>query len=303
MAKPKKDNRVKRKRGKKFVFLGDKQQAENQEKQEQESNPFEDHTKSKRARKDAEVREELLHEFKNRGRTSEFVDRRIGEKSVKMSDEDKMKLRFMAEQKSMLEKHTQNVSLTRKKNKFNLGDSDDDTNFNFLTHKGRRIEDFDDLDKVSNSSDEYEDRDMQKGIMTEEMVRELNFGGGEQEHQTEEELKNSKKTREERHAEIMQKSKAFKLHHQEIKEATVAATKELDNDLAEVAGLLNFEKTKKVDLPLGVPRQHEDKTYDSLLTQLKTEGATFATPAKKELTEKEKAQARRQRLEKMAKSQ
>ncbi len=98
MAKPKKDNRVKRKRGKKFVYLGDKQQAENQQKQAEESNPFEDHTKSKRARKDAEVREDLLSEFKNRGRTSEFVDRRIGEKSSKMTEEDRYSLFLVTEQ-------------------------------------------------------------------------------------------------------------------------------------------------------------------------------------------------------------
>jgi hypothetical protein len=41
------------------------------------------------------------------------------------------------------------------------------------------------------------------------MVRALNFGGNE-----EEDPDNKKKTREERHAEIMEKSKAFKFHAQ-----------------------------------------------------------------------------------------
>jgi len=58
MAKPKKDNRVKRKRGKKFVFHStDEKEAQEQAKQAQDSvNPFEDHSKSKRARKDVEIR-------------------------------------------------------------------------------------------------------------------------------------------------------------------------------------------------------------------------------------------------------
>ena len=47
--------------------------------------------------------------------------------------------------------------------------------------------------------------------MNDEMVNALNFGGGEPTNEMEAE--NRKKTREERHAEIMEKSKAYKLHH------------------------------------------------------------------------------------------
>ena len=116
-----------------------------------------------------------------------------------MTDEEKMKLRFMAEQKDLL---TKQVSSTKKRSKFLLGDSDDE-GFNFLTHKGKKIDDLDKFDKISNSSEEYEDKDMRKGIMTDEMVKSLNFGGGETEGMNEQELENRKKTREERHAEIM----------------------------------------------------------------------------------------------------
>ena len=48
------DNKVKRKRGKKFVFHGNDQI--NNSNTKNEKNPFEDHSKSKRAKKDAEVR-------------------------------------------------------------------------------------------------------------------------------------------------------------------------------------------------------------------------------------------------------
>ena len=64
----------------------------------------------------------------------------------------------------------------------------------------------------------YDNKDDKKGIMNEEMVRDLNFGAGE--IYDDEDAENRKKTREERHAEIMEKSKAYKMHHQEIKEAT-----------------------------------------------------------------------------------
>jgi hypothetical protein len=47
--------------------------------------------------------------------------------------------------------------------------------------------------------------------MTNEMVNALNFGGGE--IKSEIDLENRKKTREERHAEIIEKSKAYKYHH------------------------------------------------------------------------------------------
>ena len=78
--------------------------------------------------------------------------------------------------------------------------------------------------------------------MNEEMVNALNFGGGE--IGNERDAENRKKTREERHAEIMEKSKAYKLHHQEIKEATMAYTKELDDEFKDhkfsVSGLQEF---------------------------------------------------------------
>jgi hypothetical protein len=47
--------------------------------------------------KDASAREGLIQEFKSRGRNSEFIDKRIAEKSSRLSEEDKMKLRFMRE--------------------------------------------------------------------------------------------------------------------------------------------------------------------------------------------------------------
>ena len=175
-----------------------------------------------------------------------------------------------------------------------MDDGSDDENLDFFTHKGKKLEELDDFkDKISNDSgDEYEDRDMKKGIMTNEMVNALNFGGGDLNSWADKE--NEKKTREQRHAEIMEKSKAYKLHHQEIKEATYAYTKQLDEDFGEMAGLLDFSK-KKADVT-----ESKVDAYDDLLINLKQEGVKKAIPMKQELSEKEKAQARREKLEKLA---
>ena len=97
-----KSNKVKRKRGKKFVWHGsrDVNDANNAKKAPSgsaENNPFEDHDKSKRARKDIEKRKELLEDYRRLNKNSAIVDNRIGETSSKLSEEDKMKLRYMRE--------------------------------------------------------------------------------------------------------------------------------------------------------------------------------------------------------------
>jgi hypothetical protein len=66
----------------------------------------------------------------------------------------------------------------------------------------------------------------------------------------------------------MEKSKAYKMHHQEIKEATQAYTRELDDEFADVAGLLTFNDKKHVKTD---PKEKTD-TFDSVLTKLKTTG-------------------------------
>jgi len=92
-------------------------------------------------------------------------------------------------------------------------------------------------DKVDDSEDDYEDKDLKKGRMNEEMVNALHFGGGEEAGDP----ATQKKTREERHAEIMEKSKAFKFHAQEIKLANAEYTRQLDEDWNDVAKLLTFK--------------------------------------------------------------
>ena len=100
----------------------------------------------------------------------------------------------------------------------------------------------------------------------------------------------------------MQKAKAYKFHAQEIKQANREATRQLDEDWNDVAGLLNFDRVAKVDHRL---RAKDDKAngtdvFDTVLTQLKTEGVQRVEPIKP-LTEKDKAVSRREQLERMQK--
>ena len=90
-----KSNKLKRKRGKKFVWHGSRDvndQKSNFKPSPSQANPFEDHEKSKRARKDIDKRAELLNDFRRLNKNSAIVDNRIGESSSKLIEEDKMKL-------------------------------------------------------------------------------------------------------------------------------------------------------------------------------------------------------------------
>jgi hypothetical protein len=99
-----KSNKVKRKRGKKFVFHGNKE-AGKEEDQEQ-ANLFEKIASLKfkgvSGDKDMAKRQGLVSEFRNRGKNSEFVDKRIAERATGMTEDDKMKLRYLKEQKNQL---------------------------------------------------------------------------------------------------------------------------------------------------------------------------------------------------------
>ena len=97
------------------------------------------------------------------------------------------------------------------------------------------------------------------------MVQALNFGGGEEEAINPEA---AKKTREERLQEIMEKSKAFKFHAQQVKEANAETTRQLDEDWNDVAALLKF-KTKDSDVQANLTHK-ADEVFDDVLTKLKT---------------------------------
>ena len=96
-------NKIKRKRGKKFRYFGEGAEGSTSKKQ-QLVNPFEEHGASKKAERDRAKRTELIAEFQTRGKNNVFIDKRIGgsNASGKLSEEDKMRLRYLREQKEQL---------------------------------------------------------------------------------------------------------------------------------------------------------------------------------------------------------
>lgn len=90
MRRDKDKSKVKRKRGKKFVY-----KAVNEE-EKQKLNPFE--TVSHKKFKKSVQSKEVANEYDQRFSSNQFIDRRIGEGSKNLSKEEKMKLRFKAQQ-------------------------------------------------------------------------------------------------------------------------------------------------------------------------------------------------------------
>lgn len=246
-----KSNKLKRKRGKKFVWHGSRDVNEDKEAnvkkltQAEKNNPFEDHEKSKRARKDLDKRQELLNDFRRINKNSVIVDNRIGETSSKMSEEDKMKLRYMREQRDrareLLQNKTEeiddkrhsgttlNVKTSRKRTKYQLNDSDSDGDgdvFSGFTHGGKALNDDGVRDDYNenidqDSDDDKNDRNKRKGFLGDDIVAQMNFGGfdGDQQGQFGENGAGPpvKKTRKEVFEEIMEKSKNYDAARKELK--------------------------------------------------------------------------------------
>jgi hypothetical protein len=86
-----KDKKQKRKKGKKFIYRDPNEQVV------KKKNPFEDQSK-KKVMKVNQQYNGLINSYQDRNSSNTFVDRRIGENSKNLSYDDKMKLRFKAQQ-------------------------------------------------------------------------------------------------------------------------------------------------------------------------------------------------------------
>lgn len=85
-----KKKKIKRKKGKKFVYR-------NKEEAEKKANPFEEISKKKLMKQGSKY-DGVRQEYQNKNISNTFVDRRIGENSKHLSYDEKMKLRFKAQQ-------------------------------------------------------------------------------------------------------------------------------------------------------------------------------------------------------------
>ena len=255
-------------------------------------NPFEEHSKSKAFARDLEKRQQLLQEYRKLGNNSSIVDQRLAEKSSKLSEDDKMKLRYIAEQKQGI---SSLLKTSRRKEKFNLDSSDEEAGdivMGGFTHRGKPlVDDFN--EKIEHSSDE-EGPGHGNGKLTEDVVKSMNFGGGSQP------AEERKKTQKEIYDEIIEKSKAFKEAKQELKSMNQELIQELNDDFEGIRGLLSFNRDKgRGPAESADPKikaiDSKAKSYDSVATTLKLD-ARMAAPTVKVQTEHDVAAQKKRKL-------
>jgi nucleolar protein 14 len=200
-----KDNnkkKIKRNKGKKFVYRNPSELSTKVEK----SNPFEELSK-KKFMKQGKQYEGVKEEYQNRFVSNSFIDRRIGEGSKGLSYEDKMKMRFKAQQM---------INLKSRKSKYSLLNEDQEED-NLLTHRGRVIDgnnsdvEKEDDDDIYDKMDNYmEEMDQNKGKLSRKEI-----------------IQN-----------IISRSKALKEEKQRIKQENRDKIELLDENFAELSTLL-----------------------------------------------------------------
>ena len=108
-----------------------------------------------------------------------FIDKRLGGSSAtaKLSEEDKMRLRYLREQKEQMRV----TKVTKKRAKYNLDDlysDEEDQHLGGFTHGGRALAETDDFNDYIPESSDDDREDQDQGKLNEEMVLNMNFGGG-----------------------------------------------------------------------------------------------------------------------------
>ena len=266
---------------------------------------------SKAKQREGQIRDDtLLEQLKKRGKANAFVDKRFGEARSDITQEERDLSRFIKLQKSRL-----------KKNKYNLGDDND--NDMHLTHGGKPLNS-QQLGDYRGKSEEDDEGAGGSGLtgLSAEIVNQMHFGGGN--------LKESfrpdgtKKTKEEIYSELIAKSKQYKAERRRQKDLDEQEMEQLDDQLDDIRSMLDFKPSKaeekkqmmnslldKYNLGKG-GSQGTDKTsrtvetkedeyddYDSMRRELTYEMRVAATDRMK--TDEEKAKEEKEKLEKLEK--
>ncbi len=214
----------------------------------------------------------ILPEISRRGRSSDFVDRRFGERNAQMSSEDKMLQRFSHER----------MRKSKKKAAFNLNEeSSDYSNTLTLTHKGRSVSDIDAFDSdLDASSDDDDD-----GGLDHDFVKESHFGGGSQPERTKAEIMQ----------EVIAKSKSFKHQRQKLKDENDALCEDLDGNFAAIMGSLATRERGKEEAKTA----DDGDDYNAIVSMM-----TFdrrSTPSDRTKTEDEVREGKQKALERATK--
>lgn len=223
----------------------------------------------------------LLKEYKERGKSNIFKDKRFGEYNTKISPEEKMMKRFALERQQNHEK----------KSIYNLNEDEE------LTHYGQSLADIEKLNDIIESDSDTEER----GILSAELTA-AHFGGGggllrrkapSGEQDKEEE---KPKSRKELIEELIAKSKREKRERQTQRENALELTEKLDTDWKEIQTLLSHKtpKSERKDKDEDKPKPDE---YDMIVRELGFE--MKAQPSDRLKTEEELAKEEQERLQKL----
>ncbi|KAF9930670.1 nucleolar complex protein 14 [Linnemannia zychae] len=168
-------------------------------------------------------RKTLLQELQRKNKAGGMIDKRFGENNPNMTPEEKMLERFTREKQSRAKGGAM----------FNLEEESD------LTHYGQSLAGLDDFDE--DGLGYSDDDDDNRGAIGSETVSRSHFGGFDEAPAPDETHEDGRpKSKAEVMKEIIAKSKFHKHERQKEKEEIDDITKELDDELEDIRGLLGF---------------------------------------------------------------
>ncbi|XP_067885088.1 nucleolar protein 14 [Heterodontus francisci] len=223
--------------------------------------------------------ETLLKEYRDKGKTNTFVDRRFGEYDTGLTPEEKMTKRFSLERQRV---HT-------KKDIYNLNEDEE------LTHYGQSLADIEKFNDMPDSDSEMEE----KGILSAEFTAAAHFGGGgllqkkTSSKPKGEEEEQKPKSRREFIEELIAKSKKEKHERQLQRDQAQELTEKLDKEWKEVHSLLAL-KAPKAEHKEERPKAGD---YDIIVRELFFD--MKAQPSDRMKSKEELAREEQERLQKL----
>ncbi|KAJ4788214.1 Nucleolar protein 14 [Rhynchospora pubera] len=245
----------------------------------------------------------LLKEYEQSAKSSQFIDKRIGEQDDSLKEYEKAILRLQKERMSKL----------KRKNKFNLSDDEEETDM--AVPFAESVSDKDDFEEfIPPDEDDADDNgELPQNLHIKDMSRSLNANlpaGEEQGHKSKKQVM----------AEIIEKSKFYKAQKAKEKEEEERLLEKLDRDFASLAQTDAFFVSSSKGNPSKALLNKKDATpseneglasskfgeshnkdkpdaYDKLVKQMAMDAR--ARPSDRTKTPEELAQQERERLEKL----
>ncbi|KAH9999986.1 nucleolar protein 14 [Russula vinacea] len=191
----------------------------------------------------------LLKEYEEKDRAGGIVDRRFGENDPTLTLEERM-----------LERFTRERQRASKGAAFHLDDEDVD-----LTHYGQSLSNLDDFADVGLELESGEEE--ATGQIDGETVKRSHFGGFESDSPDEDEPAR-KKTKAEVMAEVMAKSKDYKVLRQKQREEADDIRHQLDQELDTIHPLSESLEKKLGSPPFDTAGDDRDQQYDQFVREL-----------------------------------